>query len=157
MSTIRPRGESASAPHSTYVGQVSRQNPQCTQSSMSVLLGRPVGVERGHQIPPTNRPGLQVPAGSKRRLTRRISSSAGPETAPQRSRLGARRRVEHDGHGARGEPLAQPADRLGVELQIARARAPRARRRWPRHASAARSTSAERARRRRDPDQRLFG
>ena len=28
ISTIRPRGESASLPHSTYVGQVSRQNPQ---------------------------------------------------------------------------------------------------------------------------------
>ena len=29
---IRPRGESISSPHSTYVGQVGRQNPQCTQS-----------------------------------------------------------------------------------------------------------------------------
>jgi hypothetical protein len=35
MSRIRPRGESISSPHSTYVGHVGRQKPQCTQSSMS--------------------------------------------------------------------------------------------------------------------------
>ena len=29
---MRPRGESISSPHSWYVGQVGRQNPQCTQS-----------------------------------------------------------------------------------------------------------------------------
>ena len=34
MSTMRPRGESISSPHRTYVGHVGRQKPQCTQSSM---------------------------------------------------------------------------------------------------------------------------
>ena len=34
MSRMRPRGESISSPHSTYVGHVGRQKPQCTQSSM---------------------------------------------------------------------------------------------------------------------------
>ena len=29
---IRPRGESISSPHSWYVGQAGKQNPQCTQS-----------------------------------------------------------------------------------------------------------------------------
>src|SRR5881392_345245 len=28
---MRPRGESSSSPRSTYVGQVDRQKPQCTQ------------------------------------------------------------------------------------------------------------------------------
>jgi hypothetical protein len=32
MSTIRPRGESISSPHSTYVGQVGRQKPQWMQA-----------------------------------------------------------------------------------------------------------------------------
>src|SRR5262245_43583036 len=32
---MRPRGESASSPHRTYVGQAGKQKPQCTQSSMS--------------------------------------------------------------------------------------------------------------------------
>ena len=79
---IRPRGESISSPHSTYVGQVGRQNPQCTQSATSAgpaaggrrrrparpgdrpehvagrLPGAPGGVDR-HQMPPTNRPGAK--------------------------------------------------------------------------------------------------
>ena len=46
MSTMRPRGESISSPHSTYVGHVGRQKPQCTQSSISVGLGRACVVER---------------------------------------------------------------------------------------------------------------
>ena len=36
---IRPRGESISCPHSTYVGQVGRQNPQWTQSSIRSARG----------------------------------------------------------------------------------------------------------------------
>src|SRR3954452_22217269 len=32
---MRPRGESISSPHRAYVGQVGRQNPQCTQSEIS--------------------------------------------------------------------------------------------------------------------------
>ena len=39
MSTIRPRGESASWAHSTYVGQESRQKPQWTQSAMTDCSG----------------------------------------------------------------------------------------------------------------------
>src|SRR4051794_38904985 len=33
MRWMRPRGESISSPQSRYVGQVGRQNPQCTQSA----------------------------------------------------------------------------------------------------------------------------
>jgi hypothetical protein len=36
---IRPRGESISSPHSTYVGQVGRQKPQWTQSAISSAEG----------------------------------------------------------------------------------------------------------------------
>src|SRR6478672_13246723 len=36
---MRPRGESISSPHSTYVGQVGRQKPQCTQSPISAASG----------------------------------------------------------------------------------------------------------------------
>src|SRR5262245_61064066 len=32
---MRPRGESISSPHSTYVGHVGRQKPQCTHLSIS--------------------------------------------------------------------------------------------------------------------------
>ena len=39
ISTIRPRGESISSFHSTYVGHVGRQKPQCTQSSISSFSG----------------------------------------------------------------------------------------------------------------------
>ena len=46
MSRMRPRGESISSPHSTYVGHVGRQKPQCTQSSMRLGLGRVEGVVR---------------------------------------------------------------------------------------------------------------
>src|SRR6185436_17246129 len=36
---MRPRGESISSPHNTYVGQVGRQKPQCTQSPTSAASG----------------------------------------------------------------------------------------------------------------------
>ncbi len=39
MRTIRPRGESASWAQSAYVGQLSRQKPQWTQSSSSDCSG----------------------------------------------------------------------------------------------------------------------
>lgn len=39
IKTMRPRGESISSFHSTYVGQVGRQNPQCTQTSTSSFAG----------------------------------------------------------------------------------------------------------------------
>ncbi len=77
-STIRPRGESASLAHSAYVGHVSRQNPQWTQRSITDCSGGRCESNAATQIPPTNTPGLQVPVGSKRALTRRISSTAGP-------------------------------------------------------------------------------
>src|SRR5713226_4630848 len=31
---MRPRGQSISSPHTTYVGQTAKQNPQCTHLSM---------------------------------------------------------------------------------------------------------------------------
>ena len=34
IKSIRPRGESISSPHETYVGQAGRQNPQWTQSAI---------------------------------------------------------------------------------------------------------------------------
>ena len=90
ISTIRPRGESASAPHSTYVGQRVQAEAAVDAVVDHVLLGRALGVERRHlRSPPTNSPGLQVPAGSKRALTLRISSSAGRSAAAPRIELGA--------------------------------------------------------------------
>ena len=89
ISTIRPRGESASMPHSTYVGQVSRQKPQWTQSSMTSCSGgrrRSNAVIGGPsvlaQMPPTNTPGLQVPAGSKRSLTAASDTAARAARGP---------------------------------------------------------------------------
>ncbi len=75
---IRPRGESISSPHSEYVGQAGRQNPQCTQSparSRSSLSST--------QIPPGPRPGDIRSRGSNCCLTARISPSDG--TGPHRS------------------------------------------------------------------------
>ena len=39
MRSMRPRGLSISSPQSRYVGQVGRQNPQCTQSPTSAASG----------------------------------------------------------------------------------------------------------------------
>ncbi len=39
MMSMRPRGLSISSPHSTYVGQVGRQKPQCTQSPTRAASG----------------------------------------------------------------------------------------------------------------------
>src|SRR5207244_5877071 len=36
---MRPRGESISTPRTAYVGQVGRQNPQCTQRAMRSCAG----------------------------------------------------------------------------------------------------------------------
>src|SRR5438132_6872648 len=36
---MRPRGESISSPQLWYVGHAGRQNPQCTQSSISLRSG----------------------------------------------------------------------------------------------------------------------
>src|SRR5258706_630051 len=36
---MRPRGESISSPHRTYVGQAGRQKPQWTQSSINAVSG----------------------------------------------------------------------------------------------------------------------
>src|SRR5882757_3594123 len=36
---MRPRGESISSPHRTYVGHAGRQKPQWTQSSISAVSG----------------------------------------------------------------------------------------------------------------------
>ena len=35
IKSMRPRGESISSPHETYVGHAGKQNPQCTQSEIS--------------------------------------------------------------------------------------------------------------------------
>src|ERR1700748_1823253 len=51
IKTIRPRGESASLPHSTYVGHVSRQKPQWTQSSNTSVCG---GLNVSNAIAPTS-------------------------------------------------------------------------------------------------------
>ena len=89
------------------------------------LVRRAVQVERGHaQIPPTNTPGLHVPAGSKRGFTRRISSSAGPSVgAPRVKRVPERlRNVEQHRDRARRERLAQSGETAsGVDLDVARA------------------------------------
>jgi hypothetical protein len=37
---MRPRGESISSPHDTYVGHAGKQNPQCTQSEISESYDR---------------------------------------------------------------------------------------------------------------------
>jgi len=42
---IRPRGESISSPHSWYVGQAGKQNPQCTQS-LTASVSRSLGASR---------------------------------------------------------------------------------------------------------------
>ena len=74
---MRPRGESISSPHSTYVGQVGRQNPQCTQSSRSSRSR-----STSDRLPRTG-PATSRCSGSNWSLTRRIRSSAG--TGPQTS------------------------------------------------------------------------
>ena len=84
-----------------------------------------------HQIPPTNRPRVARPAGSKRGLTRRISSSRAGCTGPrgQRPRAAAPgRRAAPPSRGARERSARSRADGVGVDLDEARARAPRGRR-----------------------------
>ena len=72
-----------------------------------VLLGRAVQVKRRHQIPPTNRPGLQVRAGSKRALMRRMSSSFRALVRAPRLARGAQRRRRVEQH-RRGRFAAAP-------------------------------------------------
>ena len=86
ISTIRPRGESASQP----TARMWAPRPGRTRSARSRRPAdcsgglRCASNSRPPQIPPTNTPGLQAPAGSKRALIRRISSSAGPSPRPTR-------------------------------------------------------------------------
>ena len=65
--SMRPRGESISSPHDTYVGHAGKQNPQCTQS---LIRSRYVRVRVHRHRPPTKRPGLHRPLGSKFALER---------------------------------------------------------------------------------------
>ena len=76
----RPRGDSASRPVATYVGQCCRQRPQRTHWARSASDGANRLVNAGclpNQSLPTKRPGLRMPFGSNCCLTRRMSSKAG--------------------------------------------------------------------------------
>src|ERR1700734_3752695 len=80
---MRPRGESISCDHETYVGHAGRQKPQWTQSSIGSPAVSWVVVITVHS-PPTNRPGFMRPSGSNPSLTRFIvgnEAGLGPHTS----------------------------------------------------------------------------
>ena len=106
MSRMRPRGESISSPHSTYVGHVGRQKPQCTQSSMRLGLGRVEG---------------------RRRLGRYVRSL--PRSGRVEGAVGVEARLDaaHERLGAQRPPgVDLAAQRRGGVEQHARAAAARA-------------------------------
>src|SRR5215218_4613589 len=71
---MRPRGESISSPQSTYVGQVGRQKPQWTQSSISSCSGGWWSSKAGRTATPVS--GRPAPS---------VARSAWPGSAPTSS------------------------------------------------------------------------
>src|SRR5919107_1865742 len=71
---MRPRGESISSPQSTYVGQVGRQKPQWTQSSISSCSGGWCSSKAGSTATPAS--GRPAPS---------VARSACPGSAPTSS------------------------------------------------------------------------
>src|SRR5438270_11117256 len=79
ISTIRPRGESASFAHSTYVGQVCRQKPQWTQSSTmarSDAANEHPRIAYLRRIEPLLDPAHQLERGLVARRTPRVNGVA---------------------------------------------------------------------------------
>ena len=131
---IRPRGESISSPHSTYVGHVGRQNPQCTQCRSARASGPSsdpshepaggqirAGVEplldpphqrRARSPGPSGRPGARAPAARRARSACRRAWPRSPRSA--RDELGERRCADVGGQGdVRTAEAADPRTRAG--------------------------------------------
>ena len=147
ISTIRPRGESASSPHSEYVGQVGRQKPQCTQSSISDGSGGRSESHAGMVIGPlTTAPGAR-PRG--RSAPSRVDSAPGSTAERSRAREPAGRRAPRTAT-ARSALAAASTSSTSTHDRPSPARpTTRPSRRW-----AASSTSSELGLEPRDPDHR---
>ena len=105
ISTIRPRGESASSAHSTYVGQVCRQNPQWTQSSTM-----------SRSDASNEHPRVAGPRGIEALLhaTHQLVRASVPGRAPGIHRCAQLiRGVEQDGHRTLGEVSQERPERRG--------------------------------------------
>ena len=107
---MRPRGESISSPHSRYVGQVGRQNPQWTQVSMPAIegpSGPPQAARRGDAAlaggrgacvtpAPGRRPGCpRDPARASARRAAATTARGAPHTSTGALQLGRRAQQHH--------------------------------------------------------------
>ena len=114
---------------------------------------------RSHQMPPTNTPGLQTRAGSKRSLTRRISSSAEPPVCPHGSTCARARIRAGRARSRRSAPAARRAavpTAAGSSSTIARAERRPADQAGAAASVAAQITAASSLGRARDPHDRAL-